>query len=387
MSAVGSFLRAYSVKQVAGVCAGLTGTVISVGVGLRQHLFLTHPVYTGACKQLEQSALVRELLRDEEISTRGVVAGYQDPTRGSASFQIPLVGTSSGISAVAYVEAEAEWVGRTDGAAETEKKQFVAQTRWLMRHLEVQLVGKSESEVLYSLPAALPPSPWAPSREPSILPRSVAALFPSWEGLKTGEATRWIGAGLFGLAMHVLGFSLLYRKSLVAKATTASLAQIRVPRDPQLMELRSLALRVAEAATGPIKAERERSASEFPDFYGARTPDEVAILSPILDEPDVPSKDLLFTAKRGESGWMLTRVATEEFSAKEMVFSRFDSFDNAAALREAVTRMVIDAKPHSLASFIADKVPPQQQPAPPLRPGMTRPANAKATKRSRPWRR
>ena len=162
---------------------GVTGACVIVGGALsyRQRHLRSSPIVDAATAQVTSADAVITLLGGRVASTGGMVGGYTDPVQGTAVITVPIV-SESGVRAIARAEAEAEWVGlkasaEARGEAPPEHQVVAENCRWLVRHLEVELVeppasspnlsddAPSSSLVLYSLPANVPLSAWAPDRE------------------------------------------------------------------------------------------------------------------------------------------------------------------------------------------------------------------------------
>lgn len=216
-----------------GVFAGTS--TLGLALGFRQAHLKSSPIMEAASEQLRSAEAVAAFLGGAVASVDGVVGGYTDPVGGTSVLTIPIV-TLDGVHAVARVEAEAEWVGE-QAAAEARGEEFVlspnakaADCRWMLRHLEVERGdgdGGDGAEpaplVLYSVPAKVPLSCWAPRRKPSSLmslfPRWMRALLPEPSGFaRDPSVPRLVGIAGLAIALHSFAFVVLRRRIAVHRA-------------------------------------------------------------------------------------------------------------------------------------------------------------------------
>ncbi len=314
------WLVAGDMRRIAGfgVCAG-TAT-IGIALGIRQGHLSKSPMIDAAGEQLRHPA-VTEWLGDRVGSVGGIIGGYIDPVQGTSVLTIPLR-SEGGVRAVARVEAEAEWVPEWVAAAARGEEGNVTKDvncRWLMRHLEVDLedAGADSSPlVLYSQPAQLPLSCWAPSRTPSgiwsLLPRSVRAMLPEPTGVSEDEAmNRLMGFGALAVGMHIISYFMLRRRIGYTKVLDRVESMLQLRQSPHLGAIRETALRMARKQDGLSDiALRENSI-----LVGVESRDHVVAYTELANK-----SDLLFSAERVTAGgdWMIktVSVASTEMWAK-----------------------------------------------------------------------
>ena len=149
-------LASVSIRQVVGICGAAGGIAVSAALVIRQNNLKTHAVFRTAAEQLQQAEVVRQLLGDG-VSTSGIAGGYIDPIEGTAVITLPL-SSASGTCGYARVEAEAEWVANqvADPSGDEASPEVKAKARWLLRHLEVSVDGRSDG---------VPPKPHLPNED------------------------------------------------------------------------------------------------------------------------------------------------------------------------------------------------------------------------------
>lgn len=254
-----------------GVCSG--AGIIGAALGFRQSHLRSSPIVDAAAQQVRSAEAVRTLLGGPVASTSGIVAGYIDLMNGTAVITLPIV-SEAGVRAEARVEAEAEWVvlgaeaqARGEEPPAAPENRVSSDCRWLLRHLEVELLDASPpgtaaaaggaageassaaSITLYSVPAHVPLSPWAPSREPSRLPRSVRALLPNPAAVREDAAAgRVIAVAGVALFMHLVAFLALRRRTIDERAIRRAEALLTLPETPALSALRDAAVAAANSA-------------------------------------------------------------------------------------------------------------------------------------------
>ena len=336
-----------------------------LGVSLlffRQQHLRKSPIYQSTVEQLKSAEAVHALLGGNIHSTRGFVAGYFDAIGGTAVLELPLQ-SESGTKGVARVEAEAEWVGEDDAERRT-KLQNRTDVRWLLRHLEVELLpakggteqgagqgglaegatlggaqlgGATEPVVLYSIPARLPLSVWAPPRTPSKLPRWVRALFPTY-GLGEDEGSaKLLQAAAGALCLHIVVAFAMRRKMQAQWAIRAAEDLLLLPESPAMHDLRTHAVRLAlqEQAAGTYTP---AALSTNAALYGVVTSAELAAYSPV-HHSDSSSLDLLFAAERagGRGPWRLTHVSLNDAGRKDKYLAATADLEGAQAAIYAMT--------------------------------------------------
>jgi len=329
-----------------GVCGG--AGIIGAAIGFRQSHLRSSPIVDAAAQQVRSAEAVRTLLGGPVASTSGIVAGYIDLMNGTAVITLPIV-SEAGVRAEARVEAEAEWVvlgaearARGEEPPAAPVNRVSSDCRWLLRHLEVELLdaalpgtaaaaggaageasSAAASVTLYSVPAHVPLSPWAPSREPSRLPRSVRALLPNPAAVREDAAAgRVITVAGVALLMHLVAFLALRRRTIDERAIRRAEALLTLPETPALSALRDAAVAAANSAP---RAAADAGIVRQPGaaLYGRALPHEVIGYTALES-----NKELFFRAERvavrlGAGGglrarpggmayeWVLTHLAVE----------------------------------------------------------------------------
>ena len=281
------------------------GAIIGGALYVRQNHLRSSPIVDAAAQQVRSAEAVRALLGGPVASTSGPVGGYTDSVKGTAVVTLPVV-SEAGVKAIARAEAEAEWVVAAAEASERgdepPKADKGPNCRWLLRHLEVALVDapaappppSSPSAVtLYSVPAHVPLSPWAPSRAPSSLPYWVRALLPNPAAVREDEAApRVFTVAGVAVVMHVVAFLALRRRMHAEKAIRRTEALLTLPETPALSALRDAAVAAANAVPRAADAAPvQRQAGGV--LYGRAKPDEVIGYTALDD-----NKELFFRAER-----------------------------------------------------------------------------------------
>ena len=259
-----AWLMRRSLSGLAGFgVAGAVG-IVSGALAVRQMHLRNSAVLEAADQQIRAAESVRELLGSAVTSTNGVISGYTDPVNGTACIAFPVV-SEGGVRGVARVEAEAEWlVARAAAEARGETPPEVAKAetcRWLLRHLEVELEtppvaanagANAASLTLYSLPRNAPLSPWAPSREPSVLPRWLRALLPEPSAVVLSETTpRLILVGVITISAHAFVFGILHRRMITERMLRRTETMLTLPETTTHAALAHRAIEIAaESETG-----------------------------------------------------------------------------------------------------------------------------------------
>ena len=347
-------------RTVLGVGFGTTGLMMGGALAIRQKTLRESSVFAAASQQLSSADAVRDMLGSEVVATGGIVGGYLDPIKGTAVLTIPLE-AASGVATVARVEAEAEWVGGSEAEQQASPK---AMDRWLLRHLEVErpaasaavgastptdgasaaaVAGSAEPLVLYSLPARVPLSQWAPPPRPSIRgwepPRWCGALFPWWGVGTDDDFKRLGGAALVAFGMHLGAFLALRARARRAEAFAAVQGAIRLRETPALLELRDAALTTALRGRPDLARPAAGSSSLV---HGAVDESSLRAYTLCAVDPKTEGQtDVVFTAARAsaESPWELTHVGLVDGALKELVLAEADASD-ADAVRAAVGKLL-----------------------------------------------
>ena len=294
-----------SLGQLAGF--GVAGSVAIVGgaLALRQQHLRSSPVVAAAEQQLCAAEAVRGLLGSSVASTSGVVGGYTDPVGGTACITLPVV-SEGGVRAVARVEAEAEWlVAQAQADARGEPPPSIAKAescRWLLRHLELELEAPPSAAnasadgralTLYSLPRNAPLSSWAPSREPSSLPRWLRALLPEPSAVAQAEVTpRLFFVGAAAISAHAVVFVLLHRKMATEQMLRRAETMLTLPETSAHVALTGRAFEIAADAAGPELAKRIVR-SEGAPLYGHADAKRVLAFTSLRNQ-----HELFFKAER-----------------------------------------------------------------------------------------
>lgn len=327
-----------SLARLGGFAVAGSCSIIGGALYVRQRHLRSCVIIEAADQQLRSADAVRALLGAPVRSTNGIVGGYTDPIGGTAVITMPIVG-ENGVEAVARVEAEAEWVqlkAEAEARGEVPPEPKRSETcRWLLRHLEVERVdgataapvaltdgdgsgdgggggGTTASDgvlTLYSLPQRVPTSLWAPSREPSMLPRWLRALLPEPNGVKSSEAfPRVLMVGGVVVLMHALAFRSINQKMVAEKALRRAEALLTLAETPAHVAMRDRAIELAaqtvEASKGgPVI----RSAGSL--LYGRASAKEVVGFTALRDK-----RELFFRAEKSDkrrAEWVLTYIAVE----------------------------------------------------------------------------
>ena len=276
-------IRRFGAFAVAGATGVVGGALI-----VRQNHLRSCPVVDAASEQIKRSDAVRELLGSSVASVGGFVGGYADPLLGTAAITIPLV-SEGGVRAIARAEAEAEWVvveaeaaARGEPVSDTQKS---PNCRWLIRHLEVERVdlppdrthhkADANALTLYSVPAHLPLSGWAPSREPSSLPHWLRALLPNPAAVRQEESVpRLATAAAAAVLMHFVAFLALKRRMMGERAIRRAESLLALKSTPALDAMRDAALSAAKRAAGTVeRGPMKQQPGAL--LYGRATADEV----------------------------------------------------------------------------------------------------------------
>jgi len=351
------FIDGSSVRKLAGYCTVAGVGVVGAATMVRQRGQRTHPVCESACDQLSKSDFVRQMLGGGEVSTEGIVGGYQDPVGGTVAFRIPLSSSTSSVTRYARVEAEAEWVGREGEDIEPTSQAVKVHSRWLLRHLEIESLRPGEPpEVIYSLPAQVAASKWAPSRERTMLPEWLRNLFPNMGVLvRDQEAHRFMGTFCFAILINAAAFAYLNRRVQGLERSAAVMEILRLPLTEAANKLRTDAMRIAEQTI----EKRALQPAKDGGIYGWQAQGEMFLVAPVMSPDSV--HDLLISAKKKlNNSWELTHVSlcfhqeTQEALTKgELAFS-----DNLGAAQAAVSELVANAKSLPIQPLAAKKPAP-----------------------------
>lgn len=303
----GQWLMRRSLRQLGGL--GVAGSMAIIGgaIGLRQRHLRTTPVVIAAEQQIKAADSVRALLGSAVASTSGVVGGYTDPVGGTACITLPVM-SETGVRAVARVEAEAEWlVVSAQAEARGEAPPAPAKSescRWLLRHLEVELEAppaaanasaSAHAITLYSLPRNAALSPWAPSREPSAMPRWLRALLPEPSAVAQAEATpRLLFVGAAAVSAHALVFARLHRRMITEQMLRRAESMLNLPETAGGVHdaLARRAFELAIEASGPEGAQRVVRSSGAP-LYGHADATRVLAFTSLKNQ-----SELFFKAER-----------------------------------------------------------------------------------------
>eukprot|EP00308_Calcidiscus_leptoporus_P025433 CAMPEP_0119369718 /NCGR_PEP_ID=MMETSP1334-20130426/16195_1 /TAXON_ID=127549 /ORGANISM="Calcidiscus leptoporus, Strain RCC1130" /LENGTH=325 /DNA_ID=CAMNT_0007386621 /DNA_START=42 /DNA_END=1019 /DNA_ORIENTATION=+ len=312
------------------------------------------------------------------VSTRGIVGGYVDLVEGSAVLTIPVARSDGSTGrCIARVEAEAEWVGAVpvDGEPGQEAKM---RARWLLRHMELEADGDRDALVLYSLPAALVPSPWTPSREPSLLPRDVRAFFPELAAMtQSREVLQLAVVGTLMVAMHTFAFVTFRRQQGIQREYEQLQRYMLLRPEPWLVRLQTDALAVAEIDRMllPKASDGKRPTTSVAAteglLYGSRRNELVQAFTVVQAKDGAHA--VLFEASKAGSGWQLEHVSlTRPHTLQEGLLEAIKVQTAAEALAQMIHTM-----PSLLRHQLAAERPSQPPQSPPrkLRPGMMSPSH------------
>ena len=305
-----AWLMRTSLRQLAGF--GVAGATAIVGgaLGMRQLHLRNSPVVDAATQQLRSADAVRELLGSAVASTSGVLGGYTDPVGGTACITMPVV-SEGGVRAIARVEAEAEWLvkrAHAEARGETPVEHPKGETcRWLLRHLEIELdcpkpadgtssSGSNATTVLYSLPPNAKLSSWAPSREPSALPRWLRALLPEPSAVTENEASpRLLVVGAFAIAAHAFVFGRLHRRMINEKMLRRAETMLTLPESSTHEALAQRAFEIAAEAAGTERITSYVRSSGAP-LYGHATASKVRAFTSLRSQ-----QEFYFQAERTQA--------------------------------------------------------------------------------------
>lgn len=327
MQAFQQWLMRGSIARAAGVGVGVGTTIIGVGLQFRQNHLRNSPITEAAQQQLKSADAVRQLLGSNVASVSGFVGGYTDPLQGTAAITLPIV-SEGGVHALARVEAEAEWVKAVVEAkarGEEPPTPVKAETcRWLLRHLEIELLdpppnasasadgARPRSVTLYSLPAQLPLTAWAPSREPSRFPHWLRGLLPEPTAALDSEAwPRLVGVASISIALHFVAFLMLHRKMVAERALRRAESLLALPETPTIKALATRAMELAQAAKGE-KAPITQQAGAV--LYGKTTDKAIIGYTALSNRQELFFKAEKLEPTRGgvrRADWMITHVAVE----------------------------------------------------------------------------
>lgn len=330
MNPIQKWIMGGSVARIGGLGVGVGAGVLAASLGFRQYHLQNSPIVEAAKSQLQSADAVRHLLGSDIASTSGFVGGYTDPVQGTAAITLQVM-SQGGVRAIARVEAEAEWVQlQAEAQQRGEEPPTPAKAgncRWLLRHLEVELLDSAvasgaageHSLTLYSLPSRIELSPWAPSREPSRLPHWLRALLPEPSGVTQSEAFPRVAlvAGA-SILMHFVVFMRLHRRLVTEKALRRAEELLALPETPTLKALYARAIELAQQAKVDRAAVVQQAGAVL---YGKAT-DTVVIGYTALSD----SRELFFKAEKlgtkspsGKIGggrrnddWVITHVAVED---------------------------------------------------------------------------
>lgn len=308
-------------SRLIGFGVGGSASIIGAALTFRQWHLRSSPVVEAAKRQLHEADQVRQLLGGPVLSSSGMVGGYSDPLQGTAVVTIPIV-SEGGVRATARAEAEAEWVvRRAEASARGERPpepNKMDKCRWLVRHLDVTIdspaAGAPDKPVtIYSLPANIELSPWAPSRERSAwLPGWVQALLPNPSGVRRDEAMpRMLAVGTAAVAMHAAAFLVLRKRMRAEKALRRAEALLLLPETRGLSAMRDAAVKLAHETLSPTQGAVERQAGSV--LYGRAAANEVVAYTALQDQ-----KELFFRAQLvGGSGVAHQRDGSTPMRAPE----------------------------------------------------------------------
>lgn len=301
------FILGSSVKQIVSYGVVTGGAVCGGVLAYRQHHLRQSPIIEAASAQLRSAAAVSALLGSPVASSGGMIGGYTDPVGGTAVLTIPIH-SEGGVTAIARVEAEAEWVGaRADARARGEpdpEPDKAEKCRWLLRHLEVSrdpaaeggVPGSHEPPVvLYSLPAREPLSVWAPTRGPSRLPYWLRALIPEVPAAaREGDAIpRLLLVAGASIVLHAAVFLHLHRRMSKEKVIRHVETLLALPEAPNLHAMRDWVVQIARQAPGEKGAGAALELSNGAPLYGKVSREEVIGFNSLTG-----SRELFFRAER-----------------------------------------------------------------------------------------
>lgn len=368
-----------SLSRLGAYGVGGAATIIGGALAYRQRHLHQSPIVEAAVQQLRSADAVRELLGASISSTSGILGGYTDPVGGTAVLTIPIL-ASNGARAVARVEAEAEWVQLQAEAEARGKKEDPAAAlmkdencRWLLRHLEVEPADASVASrdavtgsnlVLYSMPARVQLSSWAPSRQPSPLPRWLRALLPEPSAVRQSDAlpNLLIAAGFAALA-HSIAFYALHRKMGMERAMRHAERVLALRETRSLHALRSRALEIAreQAMAGGSGNTPVPVLANGAGIYGHASANSVVGLTALNDK-----REMLFRAERtsgggsggGREAWLLTHIALEHTSLFSGSFARLGPEANAEQLIDAI--LAVQTRPIDMGMINRQVIVPQE---------------------------
>lgn len=303
--ALQGWLMRRSLSGLAGFgAAGVVG-IIGGALAIRQAHLRSCPVVEAADQQLRAADAVRALLGSPVASTSGVRGGYTDPINGTACITFPVV-SEGGVRAIARIEAEAEWLlaqtqAKANGQTPPEPPKAES-PRWFLRHLELELEtppaaanasADASSIVLYSLPRTVPLSVWAPSREPSALPRWLRALLPEPSAVANADATpQLLFVGVFAIAAHAAVFGMLHRRAVNERMLRRAETMLTLPESTTYATLATRALEIAaqSGARGMVKTPARSAGAPL---YGHADSKRVLAFSSLTN-----GRELFFKAER-----------------------------------------------------------------------------------------
>ena len=204
------------------------------------------------------------------------------------------------------------------------------------------------------MPARLPLSPYAPSREATGTPGWLRKLLPEPAGIMSSpDGQRLLLAASFGLAANVLFFSLFRHRARVVVATQRAMERLALPHDRALVQLRDAALADATRAEPGLRLTSDA-------FYGAyskgpagttRATDGELALYIALEGLDPrygrqPKDGLVRAVRASESAkWEVAHVSVHSPREKEATLSR--AADTEEGARTAFTQLVREAEKKS----------------------------------------
>jgi hypothetical protein len=347
-------IMAASVGRIASVGVGVGVSAIAGALAFRQSHLRSSPIVEAAAAQLTAADAVRQLLGSGVSSTAGSVGGYMDPIQGTAVLTMPVV-SEHGVHALARVEAEAEWV-MLEADAKNRGEEIPApmkseSCRWLLRHLEVQLVdtpAEAEPVTLYSLPKHVPLSVWAPSREPSRLPHWLRAMLPEPSAITQSESfPRLVLVAVVSVSLHFFAFMALHKRMVAEKALRRAESLLALPETPTLQALTERALQLAGRAKG-MGSDGSVVQQSGAVLYGKTTSSAVMGFTAINEK-----RELFFQAERAPAGraggrqntagkraddWVITHVAVGSSSVYATRLAKLpDSADAEDILQNLVS--------------------------------------------------
>jgi len=281
---------------------------------IRQRHLRSSPVVDAAATQVAAAEAVHALLGGPVASTNGMVGGYTDPVQGTAVITMPIV-SDAGVRAVARAEAEAEWVLlEKEAEARGEpppERQLAGNCRWLVRHLDVELIDppagmEPSSVVLYSLPSNVALSPWAPERESSARsPHWLRALFPRMSAVASDEAMpRIMSVAAIAIVMHAVAFLSLRGRMKTDQVLRQVESALSLPMTPALEAVRDAAVRAARRVPGA-------SPLAGAPLFGFVRPNELIAYTALPENQELFFRAELTPIKGKGSDWVLTQVAIE----------------------------------------------------------------------------